>query len=52
MIYFPRNCYQQHSREEVSKREETLHCPLGTEFMKLSPKRILGYIEVETKKVY
>jgi hypothetical protein len=47
-------CYQIGwlSRKEVSKREEAYTWPLGTEFLMLTQKRILGQMEVETRNVY
>jgi hypothetical protein len=47
-------CYQKQrfSREEISKREEASTWSLGTKFVVLLQKRILGHIEVVTKKVY
>jgi hypothetical protein len=38
--------------EPVTLQGGGLHLALGTKFMMLSQKRILGHIEVETKKVY
>jgi hypothetical protein len=37
-------------QEGVSKREEASAWPLGTKFVILSQKRILGHIKVKTKK--
>jgi hypothetical protein len=38
------------SRKEVSKMEEASTWPLGTEFIMMLQKRILGHIETEQRK--